>query len=138
MQLTELLDYYLCVKINNPRTAKNYQSIVHLFSNYCHDIPVNNINYLHIKQWKDEILQQASPVTWNTYLRHMKALFKFALKKKLLWMILLKTFVFHLFIRENAKQFLMAAYRILFKPSATILNPIAQTGSGSELPVFFT
>ncbi len=84
MKINELLEYYLCIKINNPRTAKNYQSIVHLFSNYCHDIPVNNINYLHIKQWKDEILQQASPVTWNTYLRHMKALFKFALKKKII------------------------------------------------------
>ncbi len=82
MKLNELLEYYLCIKINNPRTAKNYQSVVNLFSAYCHDLPVDQINYLLIKQWKDDLLRQASATTWNTYLRHMKALFNFALKKK--------------------------------------------------------
>ena len=84
MNTEELVDFYLCVKISNPRTAVNYQAIAKRFNECCEHITIEDINYLDIKKWKDKILEKASSTTWNTYLRHMKAVFNFAKKKKLI------------------------------------------------------
>ena len=81
MNTEELTEYYLCVKITNPRTAVNYQGIARRFSECCPHSSIEGINFLDIKKWKDNILEQASTTTWNTYLRHMKAIFNFANKK---------------------------------------------------------
>ena len=87
MIIEELVDYYLCVKINNPRTAINYLGIAGRFSECCPHSSINDIDHLDIKKWKDKILEQATTTTWNTYLRHMKALFNFAQKKNLFTLI---------------------------------------------------
>lgn len=81
MNTEALAEYYLCIKITNPRTATNYTDIAKRFSKICQHDSIEEINYLDIKQWKEKILYQASTTTWNTYLRHMKALFNFAKKK---------------------------------------------------------
>lgn len=81
MIIKELVEYYVCTKINNPRTEENYVAISRRFDKCCPHSSINDINYKHIKKWKDFVLEQASTTTWNTYLRHMKAIFNFALKK---------------------------------------------------------
>ncbi len=81
MHTEELVEYYLCVKITNPRTAVNYQGIARRFSACCQHSSIEDISYIDIKEWKEKILDQASSTSWNTYLRHMKAIFKFAQKK---------------------------------------------------------
>lgn len=81
MDAKELVEYYLCVKITNPRTADNYQAITRRFSECCQHASIEEISYIDIKKWKDKILERACSTTWNTYLRHMKAIFSFAQKK---------------------------------------------------------
>jgi hypothetical protein len=82
MTIKEMVQYYLCAKINNPRTEENYLSISRRFNECCPHSSIKEIDFMHIKKWKDTVLEQASTTTWNTYLRHMKAIFNFALKKK--------------------------------------------------------
>ncbi len=82
MTIKEMVQYYLCTKINNPRTEENYLSISRRFNECCPHSSIKEIDFMHIKKWKDTVLEQASTTTWNTYLRHMKAIFNFALKKK--------------------------------------------------------
>ena len=84
MHMEELVEYYLCIKITNPRTAVNYESIVKRFCVCCPHVSIQDIQYRDIKRWKNIILENASTTTWNTYLRHMKALFNFAFKKELI------------------------------------------------------
>jgi len=81
MNLEELTEVYLSIKINNPRTARNYEDISRRFSLCCEHSSIDEINYSHIKKWKYKILEGATTTTWNTYLRHMKALFNFASQK---------------------------------------------------------
>ncbi len=81
MIIKELVQYYLCAKINNPRTEENYLAISRRFSECCPHSSIQELNFTHIKKWKDFVLEQASTTTWNTYLRHMKAIFNFAQKK---------------------------------------------------------
>lgn len=82
MTIKEMVQYYLCAKINNPRTEENYLSISRRFNECCPHSSIKEIDFMYIKKWKDTVLEQASTTTWNTYLRHMKAIFNFALKKK--------------------------------------------------------
>ena len=81
MNIEQLTDLYLAIKISNPRTARNYDNISRRFSLICEHSSIDEIDYSHIKNWKDNILERATTTTWNTYLRHMKALFNFARKK---------------------------------------------------------
>ena len=84
MNINGLAEYYICVKITNSRTAANYQDIARRFSECCEHTSIEDIDHLSIKNWKDSVLKTASPTSWNTYLRHIKALFNFAHKKELI------------------------------------------------------
>ncbi len=53
MTIKEMVQYYLCAKINNPRTEENYLSISRRFNECCpHSSIIQEIDFMHIKKPK--------------------------------------------------------------------------------------
>lgn len=43
-----------------------------------------NLTVDDVIKWKEKVLEKAKPVTWNTYLRHMRSFYNFAIGNNLI------------------------------------------------------
>ena len=78
----ELLNQYIIEKPLSSATIVTYKGIVKIFSNDTGIQCLDKINYEKLLNWRLTIIQRSSDITWNNYLRHMRALWKFAIRKK--------------------------------------------------------
>ncbi len=79
MTLSELLNRYLEANRLRPTTEAVYASVVKRLSQYLNTDPdVNKLTQQTLIQFRNELLTQVSAVTWNKYLRHIKALLNYA------------------------------------------------------------
>ena len=76
-----LLDEYATEKYLAKETVKSYQAIIRVFIRDT-NIYTLNIELKNILNWRKNVLERSKIVTWNTYLRHMRALSAFATTKK--------------------------------------------------------
>ncbi len=79
--LDHLLQEYLEIKEIAEATARSYATAVRVFKRDMKPKSVRRIAVEELAQWRNEVLARASGTTWNTYLRHLRALFNFAVKR---------------------------------------------------------
>ncbi len=78
----ELVDRYIREKPLSPATVKNYRSVVSRFVDDTGIKYLDQISFEPLLDWRLSVIERSSDITWNNYLRHMRALWKFAVDKQ--------------------------------------------------------
>lgn len=86
MLFDELLDKYFLHKNLRIESRKRYIMSVKQLQKYYADIRPEELNIENVLNWRHHlvVLKKISPVTWNHYVRHLRALINFANDNKLL------------------------------------------------------
>jgi len=77
----QLLTQYALEKPLSEATIKTYRGVINCFTK---DTGIKNINAIKFEKlldWRISVILRSSDITWNNYLRHMRALWKFAILK---------------------------------------------------------
>jgi site-specific recombinase XerD len=77
----QLLDQYIHEKPLSDATIGSYTRILRRFQKDTGIEKLDVVTLTTLLEWRLEIISRASDITWNTYLRHMRALWKFAISK---------------------------------------------------------
>lgn len=79
-----LLEKYFYAKTLRPDTQWSYCKVVRTFTKFAKVLP-GEVSADLVLRWKEEVLkvQGLKVRTWNNKVAHMRALFNFAIKKKL-------------------------------------------------------
>jgi len=80
----QLLNEFFKFKFLRPESKNNYRKIVNYFCNSHIDLEPDYITTDNILYWREEMLNKIKPVSWNTYVRHLKSLINFGIKKNIL------------------------------------------------------
>jgi len=78
----DLLEHYISRKPLTPLTIRNYRSIVTCFSQLATPT-ISEIDEEICLRWRKHLLQRRSIVTYNSYLRLLRALFSYAMERNL-------------------------------------------------------
>jgi site-specific recombinase XerD len=78
----DLLNQYILEKPLSDATIVTYKSVVSRFSADTGIEYLHKVRYKRLLDWRLTVTLRSSDITWNNYLRHMRALWKFAIKKK--------------------------------------------------------
>ncbi len=78
MTVSELAEEYILYRVFNEKTAKNYRSFARVFEKESNIYNINGVGIRAITAWKRQMLLRRSNNTFNTYLRHLRVLFKYA------------------------------------------------------------
>lgn len=81
MRISELAEEYCFHFIFNEKTAKNYTSIARVFERDTEIKSITEVDRNLLSVWKREILANKSYYTFNSYLRQLRTLFKFAVEE---------------------------------------------------------
>lgn len=85
MRLAKLSSLYQRHRILQPKTKSNYEVAVTSLAGFIGVDPcIGDISEDLLLDYRQEILSTRTPVTFNTYRRHLSALFNFAVKKDLM------------------------------------------------------
>jgi hypothetical protein len=77
-----LLDQYFKEKPLSVATIETYKGLVNRFVIDTEIQFLKDVTLDSAVNWRSKILLRTSDVTWNNYLRHMRALWRFAIKKE--------------------------------------------------------
>ncbi len=78
----ELLDQYKLEKSLSKATIFSYTGIIRCFITDTGIQHLNEVTLEPLLNWRLSVINRSSDITWNTYLRHMRALWKFAIYRK--------------------------------------------------------
>ncbi|WP_254432160.1 site-specific integrase [Aquisalimonas sp. 2447] len=78
--LSDIWEVYRTERLLNPSTVQSYEQIIRRFQKEFGDLPLRAIERKHLFHWRSEVLDRASPTTWNTYRRTFRALWRYALQ----------------------------------------------------------
>jgi integrase len=78
----ELLNQYILEKSLSEATISSYSSILRRFIKDTEITQLRKVTLSPLLEWRLSVTTRTSDITWNTYLRHMRALWKFAIMKK--------------------------------------------------------
>jgi integrase len=78
----ELLNQYTLEKPLSEATVTSYTRILHGFITDTGLQHLNEVSLAPLLIWRKSVIKRTSDITWNTYLRHMRALWKFAIYKE--------------------------------------------------------
>lgn len=78
IKLDYLLNKFLAGKIRSQDTVRSYIYAVKTFQDRTKVIYIDEINYDILIKWRDDLLETASAITFNSYLRQMRAILNFA------------------------------------------------------------
>lgn len=98
----DLLNDYLCHHVLRPRTEEGYRDALEkLRKNIA--TPIDTLSIDELLSWRRKELKKGlSPISWNTYMRHLKALFNHGINQGTL--PYQKNLFAALFVREGQKQ----------------------------------
>lgn len=66
-------------------TKKSYEKAIRQLCKHCDVIYPNEITRTHLLNWRNNVVGEGiKPITWNSYLRHLKCLYKFGIENDLL------------------------------------------------------
>ncbi len=77
-EFTDLLTQYARHKSLSPATIRTYRGVIRRF---CLDTGIEKIRDVQLEsllEWRLAVLSRSTDITWNNYLRHMRALWTFA------------------------------------------------------------
>lgn len=81
--VSELVEDYLCERLLEPATQRNYREVADRWLRNTGHRVVNQITKQHVVEWRSVILERASAQTWNNYRRNMRALWNYAIRKRI-------------------------------------------------------
>lgn len=79
ISFSALAEEYVLVRIYNPKTAKNYKNIASLFEREAGVKLINDVDIGVLVKWKNKVLSSKTNNTFNTYLRHIRVIMKYAI-----------------------------------------------------------
>ncbi len=79
--LQDLVAQYIIEKSLTTPTQKNYTRIADQFSRETGFITLDNIDFEKLLAWRIDVIARSSSITWNNYLRHLRALWNFAITR---------------------------------------------------------
>lgn len=79
--LRELVAQYIKEKSLTTPTQKNYIRIADQFSRETGFIKLDGIDFEKLLAWRIDVIARSSSTTWNNYLRHLRALWNFAITR---------------------------------------------------------
>lgn len=82
MRPVELAQHYITRYISNPETSKNYLAMARLFDNFIGQRAIHEVTEEDVFRWREVLLAKLSVHSYNTYLRHLRILFKHACTSK--------------------------------------------------------
>jgi len=82
--LSQLANMYIEDQYLRPTTARNYRSIAEIAMHDMGDMTIDKFSLQHFIRWRKIVINRASETSWNTYIRHIKALMNYAAKQGLI------------------------------------------------------
>jgi len=77
----ELLDQYILEKPLSEASKASYRRILNCFTQDTGITRITDVSFSKLLRWRMDVLTRSSDITWNTYLRHMRALWRFAIHR---------------------------------------------------------
>lgn len=84
MKISELLGKYLNERHLRPASVRSYRGMGKVFADDLKDPDLEALTVDDLVRWREQILARATPATWNSYHRHAKALWRWAVRTGLL------------------------------------------------------
>ena len=81
MKLTTLLKRYQMTRRPRPQTMRHRASVLMTFTNNTGVADTDQITRDVLLRWRDQVLDRASPVTWNNYFKCLRCLWAFGLEE---------------------------------------------------------
>lgn len=79
--LAALLDLYKQEMVLRPATVIHFRFVVRLFSQTVGDLPFKKITRDIVLDFREQVLARAQATTWNNYLRHLRVIGNFAVRR---------------------------------------------------------
>ena len=79
--LQDLVAQYIKEKSLTTPTQKNYTRIADQFSRETGIVNLDSIDFEKLLAWRIDVIARSSSTTWNNYLRHLRALWNFAITR---------------------------------------------------------
>lgn len=76
-----ILEEYLASKSLSGASVSTYRTVVHTFIKDTKARIPSEVSKATILEWRQMVLARATPQTWNNYLRHMRAIFNYAVSQ---------------------------------------------------------
>ncbi len=82
MKLSELADLYIEIAAVRPATEYAYRQAVRIFAREVGDQDISKYTERDVLTFRDKIISRATPTSFNTYRRHLVALFNFSVRRE--------------------------------------------------------
>lgn len=85
MTFEQILEEYFFARLLRPDTESCYRTAVNQFTHWRNVLPAEVTSHM-VLEWRHYLLNVRciKPVSWNHYMRHMRALYNFAFEQGLL------------------------------------------------------
>jgi len=78
----QLLGQYIKEKSLSPASIKTYSEVLKKFQADTKISRLDEVNFELLLDWRLDVIERSSDVTWNNYLRHMRVFWNFAISKQ--------------------------------------------------------
>ncbi len=83
MSFEQLLYLFFLERNHRPATRRSYKNVIAQIVRFYPDKEPEQVSKLDLLEWRKHCLNKMSPITWNTYIRHLKAIFNYAVDNEL-------------------------------------------------------
>lgn len=83
MSFEQLLYLFFLERNHRPATRRSYKNVITQIVRFYPDKEPEQVSKLDLLEWRKHCLNKMSPITWNTYIRHLKAIFNYAVDNEL-------------------------------------------------------
>jgi integrase len=80
MRITDLIEKYLASHILRPASVRSYKVVAKVFADDLKNVRLEELKVEDLLCWRKQVLARATPSTWNSYQRHIKAMWRWAIK----------------------------------------------------------
>lgn len=84
MKIKELLNYYLIENKLRPASMRSYEGIARVFAVDLKNPDLETLTVRDFLCWREQVLSRARSSTWNTYHRHIRAMWRLGMRMDLL------------------------------------------------------
>ena len=82
INLISLTEQYVQDQLLQPATIRSYRIVARTTTCVIGNLPLQDIQEQHLLIYRNHVLKNAKPVTWNSYLSHLRVMFRYAIRKK--------------------------------------------------------
>lgn len=80
MTITDLIEKYLASHVLRPASVRSYKVVAKVFADDLKGAKLEEVKVEDLLRWRRQVLARATPSTWNSYQRHIKAMWRWAIK----------------------------------------------------------